>query len=190
MAVSKRLRFEILRRDNHQCRYCGAKAPDVPLTVDHVVPVALGGSDDSSNLVAACRDCNAGKSSAAPDTNHVKAVSEDALRWASAMAEVAQQRAIARAAKAEVHEAFEKHWNDWTWTDWRGDKHYFDLPFNWRRTVDNLLDAGLEMADLYELTDCAMEANPRDEFRYFCGCAWRRATEAQERAREILNGGA
>jgi hypothetical protein len=26
----------------------------------------------------------------------------------------------------------------------------------------------------------------RDEFRYFCGCAWRRVTEAQERACQIL----
>lgn len=26
MSVSKRLRFEILRRDNHACRYCGATA--------------------------------------------------------------------------------------------------------------------------------------------------------------------
>ena len=32
MAVSKRLRFEILRRDNHACRYCGQMAPDVKLT--------------------------------------------------------------------------------------------------------------------------------------------------------------
>ena len=30
MAVSKRLRYEILRRDNHTCRYCGASAPDAP----------------------------------------------------------------------------------------------------------------------------------------------------------------
>lgn len=63
MTVSKRLRFEILRRDNHACRYCGGVAPDATITVDHVVPVALGGSDDPSNLVAACKDCNAGKSS-------------------------------------------------------------------------------------------------------------------------------
>lgn len=58
MAVSKRLRYEILRRDNHTCRYCGATAPDVKLTVDHVVPVALGGSDVPTNLVAACDACN------------------------------------------------------------------------------------------------------------------------------------
>lgn len=41
MAVSKRLRFEILRRDNFQCRYCGAKAPDATLAVDHVTPKEL-----------------------------------------------------------------------------------------------------------------------------------------------------
>ena len=57
MPVSKRLRYEILRRDNHACRYCGGTAPDVVITVDHVVPVALGGSDDAGNLVAACKDC-------------------------------------------------------------------------------------------------------------------------------------
>lgn len=36
MAVSKRLRYEILRRDNHTCRYCGGAAPDVVLTEDAI----------------------------------------------------------------------------------------------------------------------------------------------------------
>ncbi|MFF8482376.1 HNH endonuclease [Streptomyces antibioticus] len=63
MAVSKRLRYEIFRRDNHTCRYCGASAPNVPLRVDHVTPVALGGSDKPENLVTSCEPCNSGKSS-------------------------------------------------------------------------------------------------------------------------------
>jgi 5-methylcytosine-specific restriction endonuclease McrA len=29
--VSRRLRLEVLRRDGHTCRYCGAQAPDVKL---------------------------------------------------------------------------------------------------------------------------------------------------------------
>ena len=61
MSVTKRLRFEILRRDSHACRYCGAKAPDAELTVDHVPPTALGGTDDPTNLVAACRACSSSK---------------------------------------------------------------------------------------------------------------------------------
>ncbi|MCX5365877.1 HNH endonuclease [Streptomyces sp. NBC_00124] len=63
MAVSKRLRYEILRRDRYTCRYCGASAPDAPMRVDHVTPVALGGTDHPSNLVAACEPCNSGKTS-------------------------------------------------------------------------------------------------------------------------------
>ena len=63
MAVSKRLRYEILRRDRYTCRYCGASAPDAPMRVDHVTPVALGGTDHPSNLVAACEPCNSGKAS-------------------------------------------------------------------------------------------------------------------------------
>lgn len=65
MAVSKRTRFEVLRRDDYTCRYC--RSTENPLTIDHVVPEALGGGNDPSNLVAACRDCNAGKSSTSPD---------------------------------------------------------------------------------------------------------------------------
>lgn len=80
MAVSKRTRYEVLRRDNHTCRYC--HATDAPLTVDHVTPVALGGTDAPDNLVAACRDCNAGKSSSNPDATLVADVSAEALRHA------------------------------------------------------------------------------------------------------------
>ena len=102
MAVSKRLRFEVLRRDNHACRYCGGSAPDVTLTVDHVVPVALGGSDDPSNLVAACRDCNSGKSSVPPDAVLVSDVSQDALRWARAMEQVTVIRQSERAERTQI----------------------------------------------------------------------------------------
>ena len=56
MAVSKRTRFEVLKRDNYTCRYC--RSEENPLTVDHVVPTALGGSDAPDNLVAACKDCH------------------------------------------------------------------------------------------------------------------------------------
>lgn len=63
MAVSNRLRFETFRRDGFACRYCGEGAPEAVLTIDHVVPRCLGGSDDPTNLVTACQVCNSGKSS-------------------------------------------------------------------------------------------------------------------------------
>lgn len=60
--ISKKLRFEVFKRDSFTCQYCGRKAPDVLLVADHIEPVSEGGTADLLNLVTACRDCNAGKS--------------------------------------------------------------------------------------------------------------------------------
>lgn len=83
MAVSKRLRYEILRRDNHACRYCGATAPDAKLNVDHVIPQSLGGSDKPENLVTSCTDCNAGKTSSMPNAMPVADVDQETFRQAA-----------------------------------------------------------------------------------------------------------
>jgi hypothetical protein len=59
--VSKRLRFAVLARDKFRCVYCGATPDVTELHVDHIHPVARGGSNAIGNLVTACRDCNLGK---------------------------------------------------------------------------------------------------------------------------------
>lgn len=59
--ISKKLRFEVFKRDNFTCQYCGRKAPDVVLEVDHLKPVKNGGKNDLLNLVTSCFECNRGK---------------------------------------------------------------------------------------------------------------------------------
>lgn len=59
--LSKRVRFEVLKRDQFKCQYCGAAAPDVLLHVDHIHPKSKGGGNDLLNLVTACAGCNGGK---------------------------------------------------------------------------------------------------------------------------------
>lgn len=79
-STGKRLRFEVLKRDGFRCRYCGANAASTLLHVDHVVPIAEGGTDDPENLVAACADCNLGKSSVSLDASPLGAsASTDAM---------------------------------------------------------------------------------------------------------------
>lgn len=51
----------ILLRDNHACQYCGATPSVHLLTLDHVVPRALGGRSTWENLVTSCRPCNGRK---------------------------------------------------------------------------------------------------------------------------------
>ncbi len=53
----KRLRQYILDRDAHTCAYCGGEGD----TVDHIVPKALGGTEEPGNLITACRRCNSSK---------------------------------------------------------------------------------------------------------------------------------
>jgi len=56
-----KLRFEILKRDNFTCQYCGRKSPEVILEIDHIYPKSKGGLDKAENYITACSDCNVGK---------------------------------------------------------------------------------------------------------------------------------
>jgi hypothetical protein len=60
-SLSKKSRFEVFKRDSFTCQYCGSKAPDVILEVDHINPVSKGGDNDILNLVTSCFECNRGK---------------------------------------------------------------------------------------------------------------------------------
>ena len=182
MAVSKRLRFEVLKRDNNTCRYCGGRAPDVVLTIDHVVPVTLGGGDEPGNLVAACKDCNAGKSSVPADAPLIAGVAEDALRMAKALEIVAEQRAAERKEAEAIYRKFKREWRSWYTTDWRGDKHYVELPGDWQRSIDQFLDAGLVLDDLLKMVGVALGGTNRGGWKYFCGCCWNLVRDIRERA--------
>lgn len=69
--LSKKTRFEVFKRDKFTCQYCGRKAPDVVLEIDHIKPVADGGDNDIMNLVTSCFDCNRGKGKRKLDDNTV-----------------------------------------------------------------------------------------------------------------------
>lgn len=60
--IPKSVRFEVLKRDSFSCQYCGSSAPSAVLHIDHIKPISKGGDNDIMNLVAACSDCNLGKS--------------------------------------------------------------------------------------------------------------------------------
>lgn len=61
-SLPKSLRFEVLKRDKFTCQYCGGKAPEVLLQVDHIHPESKGGGHDVLNLITSCQPCNSGKS--------------------------------------------------------------------------------------------------------------------------------
>jgi hypothetical protein len=101
MSVSKSLRFSIFARDGFTCRYCGRQSDKVVLEVDHVIPVCKGGTDDESNLVTSCFDCNRGKSGtpipqcAPTETDRLRMAQENGEQFA--VAEKAKKAATDRA---------------------------------------------------------------------------------------------
>jgi len=184
MAISKRLRYEILRRDNHTCRYCGASAPDAKLTVDHVVPDALGGSNEPSNLVAACADCNSGKSSTPPDATIIDDVAADAMRWAKALEQAADMHRNARATTELANK-------DFVWeivNELPGDKVFTHMDRGYDTTILRFRDLGLSMDDMRH----AIEQVPThrlfgvSRWKYFCGVCWAVIRERQEIARGLI----
>jgi len=62
VGLPKSIRFEVFKRDKFTCQYCGQKAPDVLLHIDHIEPVSKGGTNEIVNLITSCFDCNLGKS--------------------------------------------------------------------------------------------------------------------------------
>lgn len=48
----------IFERDRYQCQSCGKTDQDTKLSIDHIIPLALGGSNDLSNLHILCLRCN------------------------------------------------------------------------------------------------------------------------------------
>lgn len=60
--ITKKVRFEVFKRDSFTCQYCGKSAPDTILEIDHIVPVSKGGDNNISNLITSCFECNRGKS--------------------------------------------------------------------------------------------------------------------------------
>lgn len=188
MAVSKRVRYEVLRRDGHACRYCGAMAPEVKLTIDHVIPVALGGSDDPSNLLTACVDCNAGKTSTAPDQALVVEADAKARVWADAMKRAGEMLAAVPAPQQDYLDAFAVGWDKWRTNGGQGDP--IPTPGGWEDTLVDFYLAGLPTELMLKAVDLAMTAyGVKDEFSYFVGICRRMLREQHAVAQALLERG-
>jgi hypothetical protein len=58
--VSEVTRQQIFAAANHRCEYCrtSRRVMGIPLVIDHILPLSLGGDDEPGNLAAACYRCN------------------------------------------------------------------------------------------------------------------------------------
>lgn len=65
----RRIRREILVRDNYECQIRGYGCTRVATEVDHILPVKMGGDwFDKENLRGSCRNCNLARNTKARTT--------------------------------------------------------------------------------------------------------------------------
>lgn len=175
--VSKRVRFEVLKRDGFRCRYCGTSSMESVLHVDHVVPHAKGGSDEPSNLIAACAACNIGKSDVELDQSTLapRVNAEDLLEQAAQIREYAEAALEVQRASESVYDDLCDHWRRWVGEDplmtW-----YRSLP---RVTREVPLLSIMEAIESVARKHSAYCMKPADQARYFHGCI-RKMREANQ----------
>lgn len=177
MSLSKRMRFEIMRRDGHACRYCGSEAPEVKLVVDHVTPVALGGTDEPENLVTACQDCNSGKASVSPDADVLADIQADSAAWKRAKEQATLRPSLYRGFNEEITDF------DMAWCDWRTKEappRAIPRPDEWRVSVRQWLLRDFSIEDILSCIPIALTREGvqlDDRWRYFCGVVWNHIKE-------------
>lgn len=185
MTVSKRTRFEVLRRDKFRCYYCGTRGNETGsgLTVDHVIPVALGGSDRPTNLVAACGDCNAGKTSTAPDAEMIETLDIELERY-----NAARKLALdALEADIEARDAY----IDQIWEEW---DHIFPEHARDNSDVESIATSwfrsGVPVAIAVEAMNVAQRGNARmaTKMRYAAGVVKNLMENAEDRTRALVAG--
>lgn len=169
--ISKRVRFEVFKRDLFACQYCGAHPPGVLLHVDHIDPVANGGENDFDNLITACEPCNLGKGarllSVAPES-----LADKAIRVAEAEEQLAGYSAVLEAKKARIEADV-----------WRvvealtGEREI-------ERDRFQSIKMFVEKLGVHEVEEAAEIARAQRiysslrQFKYFCGTCWAKIRES------------
>ena len=167
-STSKRLRFDVFKRDNFECQYCGAKPPKVPLEIDHIVPVSKDGMTTIDNLVTACFDCNRGKANIELD-NIPQSLSETMERRKLAQLQYVEYKKILKKEKVLiaadilcVEIIYNNAFEDFVFTD------------RFKITVKNFIQKlGVEETiDSMEKACNKIYYDEQKVLKYFCGICW------------------
>jgi len=167
--ISKRVRFEVFKRDGFVCHYCGAHPPGVLLHVDHIVAVANGGLNDMDNLITSCEPCNLGKG--ARSLNVIpQSLAEKAKQVAEREAQLAGYQLILEARRDRIEDEL---WRVAEVIETGSSKD--GMSRQWTASIKRFIE---EMG-VHAVLDAAERARGKypyggkRTFLYFCGICWR-----------------
>lgn len=177
-SISTRTRFEIFKRDEFTCQYCGDHPPKVVLHVDHIVPVAAGGQNDSDNLITSCSTCNLGKS-AVSLTLIPQSLKEKADCTQEREKQIIGYQQVMEGKRLRLEEEV------WRILDVMDSKAREGVRRDWFSSTKIFLDK-LGFDDVYDSMEIALSRKPyggNKTFLYFCGVCWNKIRAEQNGAR-------
>lgn len=166
--ISKKIRFEVFKRDGFKCAYCGQSPPAVMLEVDHIEPKSKGGSDEINNYITACFDCNRGKRDI-PLERIPSQLSENIDVLKEKEEQISEYRKFIKSIDkrinkdvGDVERAFQVRFEDRTFTD---------------IFINGTVKQFLKQLPLHEIIEAmgiatAKQTNPDSCIKYFCGICW------------------
>lgn len=175
-SVGPRLRFDVFKRDAFTCQYCGQTPPTVILHIDHIVPVANGGTNDEVNLITSCVDCNTGKG--CRELGQVPApLATQIAERRERSAQVREYNAFLMEQRQELQDAVYRLGKHWYRKFNEVDCHVFGPSRS--QSIKTFLKHLVE-AQLWDFIDIAfvrvgdiVDGDDEDTWKYFCGACWR-----------------
>jgi len=167
-SISKKLRFDIFKRDEFICQYCGSHPPSAILHVDHIHPVKEGGTNCIDNLITSCSLCNLGKS-ANLLTNVPVSLKDKAILIKESELQIKEYSKIINSKKLRIY--------DEAWEVIAAlEGVEFCENYNKAQFIQvEIFIKKLGYEEVYEAAEiayCRFPAMSFNKFKYFCGVCW------------------
>ncbi len=175
MALTKKIRFEVFKRDGFSCAYCGKCPPEAVLEVDHIEPKSKGGGDNIENLITACFDCNRGKrdipldkipSQLSETLSILKEKESQLLEYRKFVKKINVRKK--RDAKS-IEKIFQEVYPDRVFTKKSNRSVIRFLDRLKKESVEESMDIALSRTDDYDRC-----------FKYFCGVCWNKINNREQ----------
>jgi hypothetical protein len=167
MAVSKKTRFEVFKRDAFTCQYCGRTPPQVVLELDHVIPKYRKGKEQIENYITACFDCNRGKGKRQL-TELPPAIKDKLPKFRETYEQLKAYNEYLKGedvfydkSLSRIKKTFNEEYPDYHLTLSPNTIRYFLKQLPARQVEDAMMKA------------CGAMQRPPDTIRYFCGICWK-----------------
>jgi len=172
IAIGKKTRFEVFKRDSFTCCYCGAKTPNVVLEIDHIIPVSKGGSNSLDNLVTSCFDCNRGKSN-----NDLSSVPLTIIQKTEIAAEKEAQYLEFKKVQSKIEKRIDNEIQKLceVYEDYFPDYY---LTNNFKQSIRKFIEKLGYYFVLQALHKSCSRLNANQSLKYFCGICWTKIKES------------